>query len=277
MRKSLVRLVALVMVVSGWSSAPPAVATVILYQTSFDTDTTDVPGTYAPLSFDAAGYEHDYYYGPSIATDATSFTQDGVLHIARSSTSHSSVGWARPELTLSSQDLIGHSAFPEIFTLSVEMGGTPGSPSWWGTMIKFDDREHPDIHYGFHPGIGYANFGLGINSSIDYTTTTAAANQFLAEFNTLYEMGVTVTDLDGSYRFDLSVTNPATSIEDTDSKVVPYAYPISTIGIGRWGPGGGDAIFDNLTISTPIPEPNTALLLGFGLVGLGVKRRRRTD
>jgi len=27
----------------------------------------------------------------------------------------------------------------------------------------------------------------------------------------------------------------------------------------------------------PIPEPNTALLLGFGLIGLGVKRRERTS
>ena len=31
----------------------------------------------------------------------------------------------------------------------------------------------------------------------------------------------------------------------------------------------------DVTLSAPIPEPNTALLLGFGLVGLGVKRRQR--
>ena len=58
--------------------------------------------------------------------------------------------------------------------------------------------------------------------------------------------------------------------------IVPMlAATIIMTGIGRWGPGGGDATFDNLTISTPIPEPTTALLLTLGLAGLGMRRRVR--
>jgi len=35
--------------------------------------------------------------------------------------------------------------------------------------------------------------------------------------------------------------------------------------------------FSGITLNAPapIPEPNTALLLGFGLLGLGIKRRRQ--
>jgi len=40
-------------------AATSAHADQILYQTSFDTDTTDVPGTSAPLDCNSAGYEHD--------------------------------------------------------------------------------------------------------------------------------------------------------------------------------------------------------------------------
>ena len=85
----------------GWSSAPPAVANVILYQTSFDTDTTDVPGTYSPLEFSAAGYPGNPGVTSSTPTDSASSVQGGVLHISRGlSGGGSSVPWAAPELTL---------------------------------------------------------------------------------------------------------------------------------------------------------------------------------
>ena len=123
MRKGLLSLVLL--------TTTPAHADVILYQTSFDTDTTDVPGTYAPFEFNAAGYAQDPGVTGSSPTDSTAFSQGGVLHVHRVLTGGgSSVGFASPELTLSSQDLIGAEAFPSVSSVSFEMGGEPGNVSW---------------------------------------------------------------------------------------------------------------------------------------------------
>jgi hypothetical protein len=92
----------------------------------------------------------------------------------------------------------------------------------------------------------------------------------------LYPVELTVNDLtNGSYQLDLSVTDPNSSITYTDSKISIYPYAINTIGFVRSGSGSGDSIFDNLTISNPIPEPSTALLLGIGLVGMAARRRVR--
>ncbi len=246
-------------------------ATVILYQNTFDTDTTDIPGTYAPFEFNAAGYEHDPDINVSTPTDSTAFSEEGVLHVHRGLTGNgTSVPYARPELTLSSQDLLGTTTFPSVFSVSVEMGGTSGNASWWGSLIKFDAGIDLDISYGFHPGISYNNFNLCFGGC----NATTPSGHFTAVFDTLYPVEMTFTHLAGAYQVDLSVTDPATSTVYIDSKVITYPHYIKTIGIGRWGTGGGDAIFDNLTISTPIPEPNTALLLGFGLVGLTVRRKR---
>ena len=267
----MMRKVALSLVFLATTSAH---ADVILYQTSFDTDTTDVPGTYAPLDFNSAGYEHDPAINSSTPTDSTAFVEAGVLHIRRGLTGGAaSVPFTRPELTLSSQDLLGTSQFPSQFSISLEMGGTPGNASWWGTMIKMDDRTHADVVYGFHPGIGYSNFGIN-NVPVGDITWTTATDQFTAQFDTMYLMGISVTDLGDSYQFDLSVTDPDTGNIYLDSAAIAYPYPITTIGIGRWGPGGGDSIFDNLSVSTPVPEPSTGLLLATGLLGLGVNRRR---
>ena len=42
------------------------------------------------------------------------------------------------------------------------------------------------------------------------------------------------------------------------------------------GSGGaaGDALFDNIRLTTPVPEPMTLALLGLGLGALAARRRR---
>ena len=247
-------------------AATSAHADVILYQTGFDTDTTDVPGTYAPFAFSPDG------------ADVTAIVDSGIVRIARSSSgAGSTVPFALSELTLSSQDLLATSAFPSVFSVSVEIGGTPGNESWWGPDITFDDGIHNNIHYGFHPGWSINNFRV-CKQTVECFDTSATSSLF-PSLNVLYPVDITVTKLLDSYLFDIDLTDPGTSQVYSDSIVVPYEWDINTIGFARQGHGGGDVLFDNLTISTPVPEPSTALLLATGILGLAARRRapRRGD
>ena len=257
MARTIILFVALLALVESTDAA----ASVILYQNSFDTDTTDIPGTYSPFAFN-----------PDEA-DVSAAVESGVVRISRSLTGPTnSVPYALSELTLSSQDLLGTNAFPSVFSISTEIGGTPGNESWWGPMITFDDTIHSHIQYHFHPGWSGNNFRV-CNEQAGCFDTSATSALFPTS-NALFPVEITLTQLVGSYQFDIDLTDPGTSQIYSDTLIVPYEWDISTIGLVRQGHGGGDVMIDNLTISTPVPEPSTALLITLGLVGFAVRRNR---
>ena len=265
------------LIVASLMVAAPSHADQILYQTSFDTDTTDVPGTYSPISFDPVGYSRPYLvFNPATApTDAIAVVENGVAHIRRTGTgSGSSLGFAAPELTIRSTDIGAGSAFPDVFSLSFETGMTAGNENWFGTELRINDRIHDPILYGSYQGPCGSCWSFSPGSGL-FTDPTTASGAFIAAPNVLYPIDMTVTKLVGAYQFDVSITNPDTSTTYTDSKVVNYAHELTALSFVRQGHGGGDVLFDNLTISSPIPEPTTALLLTLGLAGLGMRRRAR--
>jgi hypothetical protein len=240
----------------------------ILYQNSFDTDTTNFPGTYTPFEFDPAG---PTLFNLSPPSDSTASVQSGVVHISRGLTGGaSSVPYSRPFLSLASLDLLGQSSFPDEITLSVEMGGTSGNTSWWSPVIGIGN-----IDWLFHSNMSGVHTRFCVNNATDCLFTPTG---FFMSENVLHKVDLTVKRNGSNYDFSVHVEDGANLSNIFDASVSYSDVSVgslSQIYLMRQGHGGGDAIFDNLTISSPIPEPNTALLLGFGLVGLGIKRRQR--
>jgi hypothetical protein len=99
--------------------------------------------------------------------------------------------------------------------------------------------------------------------------------------------GVGISDLDGT-DLSLSVNGsvlvssvrslPAFAAIDESPQIYltieksPGDAPIQDVAFTVSGQGGSVA-FDHL-VSTPIPEPSTALLLGIGMMGLSIRRRK---
>lgn len=127
---------------------------------------------------------------------------------------------------------------------------------------------------------GFANPALLSGSSqlqIDFTTATFAFGLDLLEYlgysnrASFAIYGADETTLLSTEQF-FSINSPTNSVFFGFSDAGGIGRVVAT-GINSWSP-----IIDNLTFgqqANGVPEPATLALLGLGLVGLGVSRRRK--
>ena len=131
--------------------------------------------------------------------------------------------------------------------------------SFQATWTKLGVYSHNPL---LGPSVGLIDHGLDIDSGDTFS--------FVVEDDGT-NLSFTLTEISGSQ------VGATASVTATDSTV--FASNFITIYNREYTNSGGDygnklSYIDNLTITNPIPEPSTALLLGLGLVGMAAVRRR---
>ena len=135
--------------------------------------------------------------------------------------------------------------------------------------------------FGFYPSMTTYNF-TGVGSF----TSDATSGEFLfhncAGFASISCTGL--IDLGFSYGFQADHASIAVS---PDLGAVPLGGPLTPSGSNANGPGsitnssgdtlsfGNTVTISSLTVTAKIAEPGTLAILGFGLMGLGLARRRK--
>lgn len=127
-----------------------------------------------------------------------------------------------------------------------------------------------DYYYLYTETSRSASIGgsLGLSAGETYTLTLigtlAPAFDYDGDFTPVNGANITyASTVTGNGVFAVNFTTGAGYVDGTDTLDF------------TWGRTGDFAVFNGFAITSPIPEPSTALLAGLGLAGLTLRRRRR--
>ena len=184
--------------------------------------------------------------------------------------------------------------FDDLTDTSLGFGGTPIANGYQGfNWTNWNVLNGADSVGAFGPNGAAA--GTVSPPNVAYTANSNSTNLEIFSTGNNSQFTLNTFDLTAVWRDDLSVTVKGLLngvVEDT-IKFTPLAtaatletfnwsginqVSISATGgphhVGYSGSGNQVAI-DNLTVTTGVPEPSTLAIVGAGLAGLGIARRRR--
>ena len=131
---------------------------------------------------------------------------------------------------------------------------------------------------------GYSNFGAGVAQPTSTSILTANGDEDFTRTSPTPPLAV---GFDVYFNGLGTVTTRVTTLEPLSFTVIDFrnldtqgyygfvsTHPITSIRFTSTGGGSVNTGIDNIAVSSSVPEPGTLALLGLGLAGLGLRRRR---
>jgi hypothetical protein len=238
---------AAILAVSTWAVSGPSTAQV-LYQSSFDTPTSDLASTLSTYGLTTGGSVFDGYGGFNTGGVGATSVQSGQLLIV-----------AGPQASVDFGSFAGNLAI----NFDTTILGSGGSINTGLRVGDYNFLFHPGYPGGAvrveGPGLPLFN---NINTGITFSTSPTLDHMSVAIDATSHMINIGITDGNGGGTYQ-------TSFLDTSY------VPGSTL-LGLTTAGSGTAMFDNLAVTAPVPEPETYLMLlaGLGPLALAIRRRK---